>query len=193
MALYRDPRAREGDYLGPLYKGQALRFTGNVSKNKMYAEVVALNPDGSEQKARGWAFRGLLKPKVENTDTLRVYNLWLKKGRPSSGAGLPSCGPNSCAESLRKALNLDGWSKHAKDSGRVLMARDGYKQRPGNIIHHGDIVVYAGDWGSYKGGGKGHIGIAVEENGKMYLFSHLTGKGWTRTAIGSGIIGVYYK
>lgn len=185
MSLYRDPRAREGDYLGPLYKGQALRFTGNVSKDGMYAEVVALNPDGSEQKARGWAFRGLLKPKVENTTALSVLDKF------NRGVSLPNNGPRTCLGSLRRAMALGPMTDHAYQSGSAWMSR-GWKQRPGNIIHHGDIVVYSGTWGSYKGDGSGHVGIAEERPDGMYLVSQMNGK-WQRTPIGTGIIGVYYK
>jgi hypothetical protein len=185
ISIYRDPKARADDYLGPIHKGQPLRLTGKTSKDGMYAEVVALNPDGSEQKARGWVYRALLKAQQVNTGTLSVLDKF------NRGVSLPNYGPSTCARSLRTALGVPGWSKYAKDSGAGLI-RQGWRQRPGNIIHHGDIVVYAGDWGSYRGDGKGHIGIGEERPDGMYLVSQMSGK-WQRTPIGSGIIGVYYQ
>lgn len=185
IALYRDPKAREGDYLGPIHKGQPLRLTGKVSDDGIYAEVVALNPDGSAQKARGWVDRGLLKAKQANTLALSVLDKFER------GVSLPNLGPSTCLASLRRAMALGPLTDHAYQSGPAWMSR-GWRQRPGNIIHHGDIVVYSGTAGSYRGGGSGHVGIAQERPDGMYLVSQMNGK-WQRTRIGSGIIGVYYQ
>jgi len=146
---------------------------------------------GQKSGSRGWVYRGLLKAQTQNMDTVDLYERWTASGMPRSCSFLKSYGASSCAKSLRIALGRPGWSRHAKDSGPGLL-KQGWRQRS-RVIHHGDIVVYSGSHGSYKGGGSGHIGIAVEVDGQMKLFSHLTGKGWTLTGLGSGIIGTYYQ
>ena len=191
MAMYNQPptaKNPEGDYRGPIRQaGQPLRLTGRYSPDGMYAEVVALNPDGSEQKSRGWVERSLLKSRSANLQTLDLFERWLSSGQPGSAKWLKSWGRSSCARSLRTTLGYKRRWGDAWECGPGLV-RDGYKRRSGRVVYPGDIVIYGRHQGStYRGGSNGryfgHIGIAVEHNGQMMLFSHLNDR-WQLSPLG---------
>lgn len=187
-ALYSSPRAREDDYLGGLRRGQALRWTGKREGN--FVHVVALNPDGSEQKSRGWVDARLLKQATQNMQVLGLFQQWLDAGQPEECSFAPGFGPSSCGKSWRTMLGLPKLARHAKDFGRPLL-QQGYRQRRG-VYYPGDTLVYGGHAGStYRGGGSGHIGTYVEVDGKPYLWSYLNG-GWKLSRVGQPI-GVYYR
>lgn len=177
--FYREPGV-ESSYRGAYTRGQALRLLDEPSqKTNGYVRVQPVDGQGQPNGEPGWVYAGHLKAQTENLDSLSRFREWVNLGAPMQCEQFPSRGPRTCLGSLRRAFGMGSMSQHAKDVGPYLV-RAGFNQRGGDEdIAAGDWVVYGGDDAHYKGGGSGHVGIAVPWRGKLWLWSHTTWNGRT--------------
>lgn len=93
--------------------------------------------------------------------------------------------PNRCARTMREAL---GWGLGDAHEWAYELPSCGWQARTDGLARPGDILVWPF---SYPPRGSQHIGIAVEQNGRLMLLSNLNGYLGT-TPIVSGYL-AYYK
>ncbi len=100
-------------------------------------------------------------------------------------AGKVSHHPNMCAQTMRQAL---GWGLGDAAQWAVRLPERGYRIRSDGVPRPGDILVWPFTYGPNH---TQHIGIAVQQGGKMMLLSNLNGKLCTSDILGGYI--AFYK
>ncbi len=93
--------------------------------------------------------------------------------------------PNLCALTMRQAL---GWGLGDAHTWATRLPERGYKVRQDGIPRPGDILVWPFTYGPHR---NQHIGVAVQQNGKMMLLSNLSGTLGTTDILGGYI--AFYK
>lgn len=173
-----------------------MRLTGRMSNDKMYAEVVFLNPDGSQQRAApGWVERKLLGRPSLAPNTLK----WGKRTLALDDVGLrilteAPCKAGYCAATYEAAGGAPGG--HAYQYVHSLKRHPGFTQVPeGSKLQAGDVCVWLhyGRNPGTKGWKFGHIGVVGLDasTGTPYLISNFDGRRDVRPIVDNGYLYIY--